>query len=52
VKRFLPPEKGISLRLPDESGKKHGEEDFKDWFVERIKKLGKSCGIIREEEDE
>ena len=52
VKRFLPPEKGISLRLPDESGKKHGEEDFKDWFVERIKKLGKSYGIIREEEDE
>ena len=52
VKRFLPPEKGPSLRLPDESGKKHGEEDFKDWFVERIKKLGKSYGIIKEEEDE
>jgi NAD-dependent dihydropyrimidine dehydrogenase PreA subunit len=52
VKRFPPPEKGVSLRLPDESGKKHGEEDFKDWFVERIKKLGKSYGIIKEEEDE
>jgi len=52
VKRFLPPKKGISLRLPDESGKKHGKEDFKDWFVERIRKLGKSYGIIKEEEDE
>ncbi len=52
VKRFPPPEKGVSLRLPDESGKKRGEEDFKDWFMERIKKLGKSYGIVREEEDE
>ena len=52
VKRFPPPEKGVSLRLPDEAGKKHGEEDFKDWFVERIKKLGRSYGIIKEEEDE
>jgi len=52
VKRFLPPEKGISVRLPDESGKKQGEEDFKDWFVARIKKLGKSYGIIKEEENE
>ncbi|HET6459292.1 MAG TPA: 4Fe-4S dicluster domain-containing protein [Syntrophales bacterium] len=52
VKRFPPPEKGIYARLPDESGKKHGEEDFKDWFVERIKKLGKSYGIIKEEENE
>ena len=52
VKRFLPPEDRISVRLPDESGKKHGEDDFKDWFVERIKKLGKSYGIIKEEDDE
>jgi MauM/NapG family ferredoxin protein len=51
VKRFLPSQKGFTLRLEDESGKKHGEEDFKDWFVERIKKLGKSYGIISEEEE-
>jgi hypothetical protein len=48
----LPPEKRLSMRLTDESGKKHGEEEFKDWFMERIKKLGKSYGIIKEEEDE
>ncbi len=52
VKRFPPPEKGVSMRLPDEAGKPHREEDFKDWFVERIKKLAKSHGIIKEEEDE
>ncbi|HUH64992.1 MAG TPA: 4Fe-4S dicluster domain-containing protein [Syntrophales bacterium] len=52
VKRFLPPKDKLSLRLPDESGKKHGDEDFKDWFLERIKKLGKNYGIIKEEEDE
>ena len=52
LKRFLPPEKALSLRLPDESGKKHREEEFEEWFVERLKKLGKSYGIIKEEEDD
>jgi NAD-dependent dihydropyrimidine dehydrogenase PreA subunit len=52
VKRFLPPKDRLTMRLPDESGKPHREEEFKDWFVERIKKLGRSYGIIKEEEDE
>lgn len=52
VKRFLPPEDRLTLRLKDETGKKHGEEDFKSWFVERIKKLGRSYGVLEEEEEE
>lgn len=52
VKRFLPPDKRVAMRLEDEMGKKHGEEDFKSWFVERIKKLGRSYGVMKEEEEE
>ena len=52
VKRFLPPEKRLALRLEDETGRQHSEADFKTWFAERIKKLGRSYGIIKEEEEE
>jgi len=50
VKRFLPSQDRFKLRLEDETGRKHGEEDFKSWFVERIKKLGKAYGVLEEEE--
>ncbi|HBH87234.1 MAG TPA: hypothetical protein DDY17_06505 [Syntrophaceae bacterium] len=52
VKRFLPPDKRVAMRLEDQTGKRHGEEDFKSWFVERIKKLGRSYGVMKEEEEE
>ncbi|MCX5853335.1 MAG: 4Fe-4S dicluster domain-containing protein [Deltaproteobacteria bacterium] len=51
VKRFLPPEHRFALRIEEEEGRSHREEEFKTWFVERIKKLGRQYGIIKEEEE-
>jgi ferredoxin-type protein NapF len=52
VKRFPPPEERLSLSLKDETGRAHREEaDFKTWFVERIKGIGRHYGIIKEEEE-
>ena len=51
VRRFLPPEHRLALRLEDESGRGHREEEFKTWLKERLKKLGRAYDIIKEEEE-
>lgn len=51
VKRFSPPEERLALKLADETGRTHREEDFKSWFVERVKGLGRHYGLIKEEEE-
>lgn len=49
TKRFQPSERRIALRLEDETGRRHREEEFKTWFAERLKKLGRNYGIIAED---
>jgi len=53
VKRMPPPEKRLMVRLEEEEERRRPDgKGFREWLEERVKKLGRSHGLIREEEEE